>query len=207
MPTALNLPNPRHAERVPAHIDRDDLARIRQAAYALPQVIKPADYGIENGARPEEQLDHLGLVLLQKAVTGARPSRWIDPLLMDSALAHLDSVGTGPGVRPLMLERGAALEGLGLTRHGGIWTRLASQALVLDEAGWQIPVKFRWPVDDTAIWTFYRDGDQAALQQALGPLPAWPACRRAEASSGQPGGAQQVLQAAAPGDPVAALAG
>ncbi|MBK7264390.1 MAG: helicase [Rubrivivax sp.] len=174
MPTALNLPNPRHAERVPAHIDRDDLARIRQAAYALPQVIKPADYGIENGARPEEQLDHLGLVLLQKAVTGARPSRWIDPLLMDSALAHLDSVGTGPGVRPLMLERGAALEGLGLTRHGGIWTRLASQALVLDEPGWQIAVKFRWPVDDTAIWTFYRDGDQAALQQALGPLPAWP---------------------------------
>ena len=167
MPTALNLPNPRHAERVPAHIDRDDLARIRQAAYALPQVIKPADYGIENGARPEEQLDHLGLVLLQKAVTGARPSRWIDPLLMDSALAHLDSVGTGPGVRPLMLERGAALEGLGLTRHGGIWTRLASQALVLDEAGWQIPVKFRWPVAPARRITRTRAMTMARREDAM----------------------------------------
>jgi ATP-dependent RNA helicase SUPV3L1/SUV3 len=35
-------------------------------------------------------------VLLQKAVPGARPSRWIEPGADGRALAHLDAVGTGP---------------------------------------------------------------------------------------------------------------
>jgi ATP-dependent RNA helicase SUPV3L1/SUV3 len=170
----LNLPNPRHAARVPAHLDKEQVARIRQAAYALPQVEKPADHDLEDGSRPDARLDELGLVLLQKAVSGARPSRWIHPSQMDAALAHLDAVGTGPAARPLMLERGAILEGLGLTRHAGRWTRLASQELLLDEPGWRMPVAFRVAVADAPVWAFHRDGDTKALLQALGPVPAWP---------------------------------
>jgi ATP-dependent RNA helicase SUPV3L1/SUV3 len=173
-PASANLPNPRHAARVPAHLQREQVGRIRQAAYALPQVVKPADYAIDDGARPESRLDELGLVLLQKAVAGARPSRWIAPALMDAALAHLDAVGTGPTARPLMLERGAVLEGLGLARHAGQWTRTVTQPLQLSEAGWQVPVAYRVDVDDGPIWAFYRDGDPAALLQALGPVPPWP---------------------------------
>lgn len=39
-----------HARRVPAHIGKEQLARIRQAAYTLPQVVKPADYLAEKSA-------------------------------------------------------------------------------------------------------------------------------------------------------------
>ncbi|MGH8796507.1 MAG: hypothetical protein ACREXI_05580, partial [Caldimonas sp.] len=92
--TAPTLPNPRHAARIPPHIRKEQLARIRQAAYTLPQVVKPADYLAERSAGFEEHLDRLGLVLLQKAVSGARPSRWIAPELIDSALLHLDAVGS-----------------------------------------------------------------------------------------------------------------
>ena len=124
-----NLPNPRHATRVPAHIGKAQFERIRQAAYRLPQVVKPGDYIAERSAGFEEHLDKLGLVLLQKPVAGARPSRWIAPDLMDSALAHIDAVGNGPAVRALMLERTAALEAMGVTRDAGLWTRLISHAL------------------------------------------------------------------------------
>ncbi len=170
----MTLPNPRHAQRVPPHIGKEQLARIRQAAYVLPQVVKPADYVAERSAGFEEHLDKLGLVLLQKPVSGARPSRWIAPELMDSALAHLDTLGTGPAVRPLMLERSAALDALGVARQAGAWTRLISHSLTLSEPGWRVPVLFRVPVDAAAVWAFYRSGDQAALLAALGPPPAYP---------------------------------
>ena len=170
----MTLPNPRHAQRVPPHIGKEQLARIRQAAYVLPQVVKPADYVAERSAGFEEHLDKLGLVLLQKPVSGARPSRWIAPELMDSALAHLDTLGTGPAVRPLMLERSAALDALGVARQAGTWTRLISHSLTLSEPGWRVPVLFRVPADAAAVWAFYRSGDQAALLAALGPPPAYP---------------------------------
>ena len=157
---SLTLPNPRHAQRVPPHIGKEQLARIRQAAYVLPQVVKPADYVAERSAGFEEHLDKLGLVLLQKPVSGARPSRWIAPELMDSALAHLDTLGTGPAVRPLMLERSGALDALGVARQAGAWTRLISHSLTLSEPGWRVPVLFRVPVDAAAVWAFYRSGDQ-----------------------------------------------
>ncbi|MEN9628513.1 MAG: hypothetical protein RJA10_1740 [Pseudomonadota bacterium] len=169
-----NLPNPRHADRLPAHLGKEAVARIRQAAYALPQVVRPADFDLDDSDRPDKQLDEMGLVQLQKAMAGARPSRWIHPSQMDAALAHLDAVGTGPTARPQMLERGAMLEGLGLTRHAGAWTRQASHSLQLDEPGWQVPVAFRVPADDAPIWAFYRDGDVNQLLQALGPVPGWP---------------------------------
>ena len=56
-PTTLNLPNPKHASRVPAHIGAEDLARIRQAGDALPQVVKPADYIAEGTKGFELHLD------------------------------------------------------------------------------------------------------------------------------------------------------
>ncbi|HET7864045.1 MAG TPA: helicase-related protein [Burkholderiaceae bacterium] len=171
---ALTLPNPRHARRVPSHIGKEEFNRIRQAAYVLPQVVKPADYIAERSAGFEEHLDKLGLVLLQKAVSGARPSRWIAPELMDSALAHLDAVGTGPEVRPLMLERTAALDALGVSRDAGVWSRLISHNLQLAEPGWRVPVLFRVPVEAEPVWAFYRSGDKAALLAALGPAPAYP---------------------------------
>jgi len=174
LPEPLTLPNPRHANRVPRHIGTEQLGRIRQAAYTLPQVVKPADFVAEHSAGFEEHLDKLGLVLLQKAAGGARPSRWIAPELMDSALAHLDTVGTGPAVRPLMQERTAALDALGVSRHAGMWTRLISQALHLSEPGWRVPVVFRMPVEAEPVWAYYRSGDKAALLAALGPAPAYP---------------------------------
>ncbi len=171
MSDTLNLPNPRHAARLPAHIGKAQFERIRQAAYRLPQVVKPGDFIAERSAGFEEHLDKLGLVLLQKPVAGARPSRWIAPELMDSALAHLDAVGNGPDVRALMLERTAALEAMGVSRDAGVWTRLISHSLPLAEAGWRVPVLFRVPVDAAAVWSFYRDGDKAALLVALGAPP------------------------------------
>ncbi|HKX44181.1 MAG TPA: helicase-related protein [Burkholderiaceae bacterium] len=174
LPEPLTLPNPRHANRVPRHIGTAQLARIRQAAYTLPQVVRPADFVAEHSAGFEEHLDKLGLVLLQKAAGGARPSRWIAPELMDSALAHLDSVGTGPTARQLMQERTGVLDALGVSRQAGSWTRLISQALNLREPGWRVPVVFRVPVEAESIWAYYRSGDKAALLAALGPAPAYP---------------------------------
>jgi ATP-dependent RNA helicase SUPV3L1/SUV3 len=170
----VTLPNPRHATRVPPHIDAAAIERIRQAAYFLPQVVKPADYLAEQSAGFEEHLDRLGLVLLQKAAGGARPSRWIDPALMDSALAHLDAVGTGPTARPLMLERTAALEALGVSRDAGTWTRLVSHPLALTEVAWTIPVLYRAAVDGDSVWAFFRTGDQDALRAALGEPAPYP---------------------------------
>jgi ATP-dependent RNA helicase SUPV3L1/SUV3 len=167
-------PVPRHAQRLPAHLGKEQFNRIRQAAYTLPQVVKPGDYVDERSSGFEEHLDKLGLVLLQKPVAGARPSRWIEPALIDSALAHLDAVGTGAGVRALMLERGAALDALGVSRRAGQWTRLISHALPLSEPGWRVPVLFRVPVDADAVWAFYRSGDAAALRAALGAAPPYP---------------------------------
>ncbi len=169
-----SLPNPRHAERLPPHIGREQIARIRHALHCLPQVVKPADYLAEHSTDFEEHLDKLGLVLLQKPVPGQRPSRWIAPELIDAALTHLDAIGSGPKARPLMLERTAALEQMAVTRRAGVWTRLISHALALSEPGWKVPVLFRVPVDATAVWAFYRDGDAAALQAALGAPSQYP---------------------------------
>jgi len=174
LPDTPNPPNPRHAQRLPANIRKEQFNRIRQAAYTLPQVVKPGDYLDERSTGFEDHLDKLGLVLLQKPVAGARPSRWIEPALMDSALAHLDALGTGPTVRPTMLERSAALEALGVARRAGLWTRLISHTLQLSEAGWRVPVLFRVPVDADAVFAFYRSGERDALLAALGKPPAYP---------------------------------
>jgi ATP-dependent RNA helicase SUPV3L1/SUV3 len=171
--TTLTLPNPRHLLRVPAHIDKPAFERIRQAAYLLPQVVKPSDYEGERSAEVEARLDDQGLVLLQKAVSGARPSRWIAPALMDAALRHLDAVGTGPGVRQLMLDRTAVLDALGIARDGSGWTRVVSHVLRLAEPGWQVPVLHQVPVGEDLVWAYYRDGDKDALLASLGTPPAY----------------------------------
>ncbi|HZF80450.1 MAG TPA: hypothetical protein VEZ89_11745, partial [Rubrivivax sp.] len=61
-PQPLNLPNQRHAQRVPLQIDAEAVERIRQSAYLLPQVVKPADYVAEHSPGFESHLDKLGLV-------------------------------------------------------------------------------------------------------------------------------------------------
>jgi ATP-dependent RNA helicase SUPV3L1/SUV3 len=175
MPTAitdtLKLPNPRHAKRLPKNIGNEELARIRQAAFNLPQVVKPADFIAEHTPGFEEHLDGLGLVLLQKAAAGARPSRWIAPELMDEALRHLDAVGTGREVRSNMLERSAALDVLGITRRGSGWERLVLQTLRLSSAAWTVPVAFRVDMPSALVWDFYRTGDKAPLLAELKTLP------------------------------------
>jgi ATP-dependent RNA helicase SUPV3L1/SUV3 len=173
-PAASDLPNPRHANRVPAPLGPEQIRRIRQAAYNLPQVVRPADFGLDDASDADQELDHRGLILLQKAAAGARPSRWIAPALMESALRHLDVVGNGPAVRAAMAERGAALEALGVSREGGDWQRLVTQTLPLSHAGWRIAVGFRVPLEAEAVWAFYRDGDKAALVAALGAVPSYP---------------------------------
>jgi ATP-dependent RNA helicase SUPV3L1/SUV3 len=168
------LPTPRHAERVPPHIGKTQLNRIRQAAYHLPQVVKPADYVAEASSGFEDHLDHLGFVLLQKPVSGARPSRWIAPDLMDSALAHLDALGSTAALRPLTQERSGMLDSLGVQRRGGQWTRLISHSLALSQPGWAVPVLFRVPVDADAVWAFYRTGHKATLLATMGAPPPYP---------------------------------
>ncbi|HLL10260.1 MAG TPA: helicase, partial [Rubrivivax sp.] len=158
-------------------IDAESLERIRQSAYLLPQVVKPADYVAEHSPGFESHLDKLGLVQLQKAAPGGRPSRWIEPALMASALAQLDAVGIGPEVRPLMLERTAALQKLGIVREAGVFKRLAQQNIhvaVPDAPPWSVAVAFELTLDPAPLWDFYRTGDVAALQAALGADPTHP---------------------------------
>jgi ATP-dependent RNA helicase SUPV3L1/SUV3 len=177
-----SLPHPRHAARLPAHIGPEALDRIRRAVHALPQVVQPADYLPEQSPGFERHLDDLGLVQLQKAGATGRPSRWIEPALIDSALAHLDAVGDGPGARPLMLERRAALEQLGVTRRAGRFTRRVNAVLEVpvpeSAPAWRIPVPFDAPQDPAPVWDYYRSGDLAALRAALGPAPAHPQAQR-----------------------------
>jgi ATP-dependent RNA helicase SUPV3L1/SUV3 len=156
---------------VPAHVGADALARIKQHAFALPQVVKPADFIAEGTAGFEAHLDKLGYVLLQKPVSGARPSRWIHPALMDSALAQLDAVGGGPEARALMLQRTALLEGLGITRRAGQWSWQVTDTLALPELGWSLPLVFQLPLAGELAWAFYRHGDVARLKAELGPPP------------------------------------
>lgn len=174
------LPVPRHLSRVPPHLGPEVLAQIQQNAFALPQVVKPADFVPEGSAGFEQHLDKLGYVLLQKSVAGARPSRWIHPELLDSAWAHLQAVGVGPEARALMLQRLATLEGLGLTRRAGQWQRQVTDAVPVHTqpgdaaATWTVTVAQRVDVDAGPVWAFLRDGDSAALLQALGAPPPHP---------------------------------
>lgn len=168
------MPQPRHSSRLPAHIGKTEFNRVRQAAYLLPQVVTPADYGDEDAADAEQRLDHQGLVLLQRAAAGHRQSRWIDPALFDVALRHLDETGTGPDARMHMLERTSALEAAAVSRQGGRWSRLVRQIIPLPGDDGHVPILFRVPAPADAIWAFYRDGDEPALQARLGEPPRYP---------------------------------
>ncbi|MEY4563191.1 MAG: hypothetical protein RLZZ618_2468, partial [Pseudomonadota bacterium] len=172
-PKPPSLPFPRHLSRLPAHLTGEQVHLIRQAAYNLPQVVKPADFISEQSPDFESHLDKLGYVQLAKAAAGARPSRWITPELMDVALRHLATVGNGPAVRALMTERSGVLETLGISRQGSNWQRLITHMVVLSETGWKVPVAFRVPIDAAPVWEFYRTGTKAALLKSLGPVPAY----------------------------------
>jgi len=173
------LPNPRHAARVPAQIPDEALNRIRNAAYQLPQVVTaadmPSDLVPDHAPDGDDRMDRLGLVLLQKGVAGQRPSRWIAPTLFEEALRHLDALGTGPKLRPLMTERSAVLDAMSVTRAGPAdWERLAIQTLTLAQDAWRIDVSHLIPVEAAPVWRFFRDGDKALLQDTLTHQPDWP---------------------------------
>jgi ATP-dependent RNA helicase SUPV3L1/SUV3 len=172
-PRQFKLPNARHAARIPADISPAAVARIQQAAYQLPQVVKPADYIDEHAPHFEQHLDGLGLILLQKAVAGARPSRWIAPDRMADALRHLDAVGNGPQVRALMQARTTELENLGVTVEAGEFDRFLTQTLRLPASGVQLRVAYRQPVPAAPVWDFYRSGDLDAFKAALGAAPPY----------------------------------
>ena len=172
-PRAFKLPSARHASRVPGSITPADVARIQQAAYQLPQVVKPADYIDEHAPHLEQHLDTLGLILLQKAVAGSRPSRWIAPDRMADALRHLEVVGNGPQVRALMQARTVELENLGVTREAGEFDRFLTQMLTLPGSGAQLRVAYRQPVPAAPVWDFYRTGDLDAFKAALGAAPPY----------------------------------
>jgi len=173
-PRQFKLPNARHASRVPSTIAPADLARIQQAAYQLPQVVKPADYLDEHAPHLEQHLDGLGLILLQKAVSGGRPSRWLAPDRLADALRHLDAVGNGPNVRALMQARTLELETLGVTREAGDFDRFLTDTLRLPASGVQLSVSWRQPVPAAPVWDFYRTGDLDAFKAALGNAPPYP---------------------------------
>lgn len=178
-PAPPPLPLARHLGRVPPGTAPDDLLRIRQAAYQLPQVVAahdlPADLVAEHAADADDTMDQLGLLLLQKGVPGQRPSRWLAPGLIGAALQHLDAVGTGPKLRALMTERSGVLEALGISRAGpDSWERQATHMLRLAQHGWRVPVVFLTPLDAAPVWRFFRDGDKAALLLALRDVPDYP---------------------------------
>ncbi|MBQ0934880.1 helicase-related protein [Ideonella paludis] len=182
-PRAVRLPNASHLARIPAHISPEALERIRQGAYNLPQVVKPADLLPDDAAEAERTLDAMGLVLLQKAVAHQRPSRWIAPSLLDAALRHLDEVGVGRETRALMLERSAILETQALSRRLDGWERLVRQPLPVQHAAWTrvahapagaVSVAFRAAALADAVWTFFRTGDLRVLLAQLGPAPDYP---------------------------------
>ncbi|MEO8281446.1 MAG: helicase-related protein [Ideonella sp.] len=176
-PRTLQLPNARHRDRIPPHIDLTQVERIRQAAYLLPQVIAPADLLVDGMAATDALLDERGFVLLQKAAAGARPSRWIAPQLIEEAVQHLDAVGSGRGVRSQLLARHANLDQLGIRRNGNAWERLLAHPLTLEwahrQTPWPIQVGYLAPVEADAVWTFFRDGNQAAFSAALGAAPGY----------------------------------
>jgi len=171
-PIALKLPIEQHSKRLPPHLSVEQVERIRLAARQLPQVVTALDYGAASAAAGEDELDRRGLVLLQRGGSGAGPGRWIAPDTMDMALAHLDAVGTQPVARTWLAERTRTLQSLGVWREADGYTRVIRQTLVC--AGTSVPVAYRMAVDEHAVWAFHRTGDEAALQVALGPVPAYP---------------------------------
>ena len=173
-PDTFGLPNGRHASRIPPHLTAEQVHLLRQAAFNLPQVVHPSDFFDEPGPEAEKQLDERGLVLLQKGVAGARPSRWLAPGLMDEALRHLAAVGNGREVRALMNERRATLEGLGISRRGNDWDRLVREPLALSDPTWQLAVAHHVAMDSQAVWDFYRSGDKAALSAAVRAQAPYP---------------------------------
>ncbi|NDY91271.1 helicase-related protein [Ideonella livida] len=181
-PPPVRLPVPSHLQRLPPEVAPEQLERVRQGAYNLPQVVKPADYLPEDTADFETRLEREGLILLQKAVPHQRPSRWISPQLVVSALQHLEEVGVGRETRGLMVERYATLEALGISRSAdplaGGWERVHRVPLTLGFEDWRQPgllgVVFRAPVAAEPVWAFFRHGDKRALLAALGPTPPYP---------------------------------
>lgn len=159
-------------------IPRQQLDRLRRAAYLLPQAIIPAEFHDGASADGEAALQRAGYVQLQKAAGGARPSRWIAPADVAAALQHLEATGgTGSGALPQMLERRAALIAQGVQRLAGRFVRQVSQTIevpVPDAAPWRVAVAHFVPLAAEVAWAFHRSGDADALRAAFGTPSPWP---------------------------------
>jgi ATP-dependent RNA helicase SUPV3L1/SUV3 len=166
---SIQLPRPAHSARFLSPLNPDDWQRLRQAAHTLPHVLTPAD--LDDGS--DDALDRLGCIQISKAAAGGRPSRWILPAHVPLALAQLDATPQTPTLRPLMQQRAQALESLGVRREGLLFTRQCLQAIALAKAGWRIDLAHRAPLPEAPVWAFFRDGDLAGLQAALGPAPPY----------------------------------
>ncbi len=172
------LPQAAHAARLPADLTPEDWQRLRLAAHALPQVLTPADLDSDQAEGSDAALDRLGAIQIARAAAGGgRPSRWILPQHIPVALAQLAATPLSNGLRAQLQQRMQQLESLGLRREKGVsgllFTRLCVQPLGLAHEGWRIDLAHRMPVPEAPIWAFVRDGDLAALRQALGPAPAY----------------------------------
>ncbi|WP_374662851.1 helicase-related protein [Inhella sp.] len=163
------MPQSRHAARLPAGLSPEDWQRVRQAAHVLPQVLHPDD--LDEGT--EEALDRLGAIQIAKAAAGGRPSRWILPQHVAVALAQLAATPMANDLRPRLQARVQQLESIGVRREGLLFTRLCQQPLRLAMEGWRIELAHRMPVKEEPVWAFLRDGDLAALRQAMGQAPAY----------------------------------
>ncbi len=168
------LPQPRHLDRLPPGITPEQLMRVQQCAYQLPQVVTPQDYAGEHGPAPEKRLDEMGLILLQKGVGNSRPSRWIAPGRVAAALRHVEALGTGGKLRAIMLSRSGELEAMGITRHDGGFERLSQHPVTLDEPRWTLQLAHRSPVPEELVWDYHRTGDLKAFRAALGSPPPYP---------------------------------
>ena len=168
-PPAFPLPQPRHAARLPAGLAPEDWARVRQAAHALPQVLVPDDF--EHGS--DESMDRLGCIQISTSAGGGRPSRWILPVHIAVAVAQLEATPQTNTLRAQMQQRLQQLESQGLRREGLVFTRLCVHPITLSHEGWRIDLSHRVPVPEGPVWAFFRDGDAAALRQALGQAPEY----------------------------------
>jgi ATP-dependent RNA helicase SUPV3L1/SUV3 len=168
------LPNLRHLSRVPSHISTEQVARIRKAAFNLPQVVTPGDFLSTKAPRLEDYLDEEGYILLQRPVAGARASRWIDPALLDSALEHLEGMGSNARAKALLTERQEALEQLGVRRKGAQWERVCRSRVDLGHPGLSLLVAHAQPVAADAVWELFRTGTPTALTRVLQEQPAYP---------------------------------
>jgi ATP-dependent RNA helicase SUPV3L1/SUV3 len=95
-PETFNLPFTRSTpSRVPAHLSKDRRGAHPPGRLPLPQVVKPADYISEGTPASRCTWTSSAWCCCRSRWPARGPAAGSNPALMDSALAHLDAVGSG----------------------------------------------------------------------------------------------------------------